>query len=177
MNTRTSPTHVVIIGGGFAGLACARKLAKSEAVRVTLIDKNNYNQFQPLLYQLATAQLGTGDVAASLRQSLRGNINVDVKMFEIASADPKTRTVTTRDGKSYQGDFLVLAAGSQANFFGTAGAKENALPLYSVEEAQQLRSRILAVFEDADRNPKLLEQGALNFVVVGGGDTGRENAG
>jgi NADH:quinone reductase (non-electrogenic) len=177
LTARASIKHVVIVGGGFAGLACARKLTKSDNVRVTLIDKNNYNQFQPLLYQLATAVLGTDDVAASLRYSLRGNTNVDVKMFEIVAVDPKSRTVTTRDGKSYQGDFLVLAAGSQANFFGTPGAKENAFALYSVEDAQRLRSRILTVFEDADRDPKLLEQGALNFVVVGGGPTGTEIAG
>jgi NADH dehydrogenase len=177
LSVRGSIKHVVIVGGGFAGLACARKLAKSDAVRITLIDKNNYSQFQPLLYQLATAHLGTDDVAASLRQSLLGHANVEVKMFEITAADPKARTVTTRDGNSYQGDFLVLAAGSQANFFGTAGAKEYAFPLYSVVEAQRLRSRVLAVFEDADRNPKLLEQGALNFVVVGGGPTGTEIAG
>jgi NADH:ubiquinone reductase (H+-translocating) len=177
LNTRGSAKHVVIVGGGFAGLACARKLAKSDAVRITLIDKNNYSQFLPLLYQLATAQLGTDDVAASLRQSLLGHTNVEVKMSEVTAADPKTRTVTTRDDKSYQGDFLVMAAGSQANFFGTAGAQENAFPLYSVVEAQRLRSRILAVFEDADRDPRLLEQGALNFVVVGGGPTGTEISG
>ena len=165
------------MGGGFAGLACAHKLAKSDRVRITLIDKNNYSQFQPLLYQLATGVLGTDDVAASLRQSFLGRVNVEVKMCEVTAADPKTLTVTTRDGKSYQGDFLVLAAGSQANFFGTAGAQENAFPLYSVTEAQRLRSRILAVFEDADCNPKLLEQGALNFVVVGGGPTGTEISG
>src|SRR6476660_139991 len=117
VNTNGSRAHVVIVGGGFAGLACARKLAKSDNVRITLIDKNNYHQFQPLLYQLATAQLGTGDVAASLRQSLLGHTNVDVKRLEVATADPKTRTVTTREGTTYQGDFLVLAAGSQANFF------------------------------------------------------------
>jgi NADH dehydrogenase len=85
--------------------------------------------------------------------------------------------VSTREGESYQGDFLVLAAGSQANFFGTAGAKENAFPLYSLEQAQRLRSRILTVFEDADRDPKLVQQGAMNFVVVGGGATGTEIAG
>jgi NADH dehydrogenase len=177
MNIYGAKAHVVIVGGGFAGLACARKLAKSDDVRVTLIDKNNYHQFQPLLYQLATSELGTGDVATSLRNSLRGHANVDVKMQEVTAADPKTRTVTTREGESYQGDFLVLAAGSQANFFGTAGAKENAFPLYSVEEAQRLRSRILTVFEDVNRDPNLVEQGALNFVVVGGGATGTEIAG
>src|SRR5215831_9590512 len=172
-----SEAHVVIVGGGFAGLACARKLAKQGNVRVTLIDKNNYQQFQPLLYQLATGEVGTGDVATSIRQSLRGHANVDVKMAMVTAVDPKTRTVTTQDGESYQGDFLVLAAGSQANFFGTKGADQYAYPLYSLEEGQRLRSRILTVFEDADKDPKLLEQGALNFVVVGGGPTGTEVAG
>ena len=177
MNARGPTKHVVIVGGGFAGLACARKLAKSDSVRITLIDKNNYSQFQPLLYQLATAILGTDDVAASLRGFFLGHPKVEVRMSEVTAVDPRTRTVTTADGTSYQGDFLVLAAGSQANFFGTAGAQENAFPLYSVVEAQRLRSRILAVFEDADRNQKLLEEGALNFVVVGGGPTGTELAG
>jgi NADH:ubiquinone reductase (H+-translocating) len=85
--------------------------------------------------------------------------------------------VTTADGKSYQGDFLVLAAGSQANFFGTAGAKENAFPLYSIQDAQRLRSRILTAFEDSDREPKHAEQGGVNFVIIGGGPTGVEMAG
>jgi NADH:ubiquinone reductase (H+-translocating) len=177
VDSGTSVKHVVIVGGGFAGLACARKLAKSDDVRITLIDKNNYNQFQPLLYQLATMVLGTDDVATSLRESFLGQANVVVKMSEVTAVDPKTRMVTTRDGMTYQGDFLVLAAGSQANFFGTAGAKENAFPLYSVQEAQRLRSRILAVFEYADHDPSLVERGALNFVVVGGGPTGTEIAG
>jgi NADH:ubiquinone reductase (H+-translocating) len=177
LNAQGSKAHVVIVGGGFAGLACAHALAKTNDVRITLIDKNNYHQFQPLLYQLATAAIGTDDIATSLRHSLRRYANVDVKMAEVTAADPKTRTVTTGDGTSYQGDFLVLAAGSQANFFGTAGAKENAFPLYSIQEAQQLRSRILTVFEESDREPKRAEQGALNFVIVGGGPTGVEMAG
>jgi NADH dehydrogenase len=93
-------------------------------------------------------------------------------MVEVTAVDPKTRTVTTREGQSYQGDFLVLAAGSHANFFGTKGAEQNAFPLYSIQEAQHLRSRILTVFEDADRDPTLVGKGALNFVVVGGGTYG-----
>jgi len=174
---KTPAAHIVIVGGGFAGLGCARTLAKARGVRVTLIDRHNYHQFQPLLYQVASAELGTGDVATSLRQTLRGQANVDVKMTEVTAADPKTLTVTTRDGASYQGDYLVLAAGSQANFFNTPGAEQHAFPLYSLEEAQRLRSRVLAVFEDADRDPSLLDKGALNFVIVGGGATGTELAG
>jgi NADH:ubiquinone reductase (H+-translocating) len=177
VNTSDERKHVVIVGGGFAGLACARELAKTDAVQVTLIDRNNFHQFQPLLYQVATAELGADDVATSLRESLRGRSNVDVKMAEVIAADPKTLTVTTREGNRYRGDFLVLAAGSQANFFGTEGADQNAFPLYSLEEAQRLRSRILAVFEDADRDRKLIEKGALNFVIIGGGPTGTELAG
>src|SRR5215510_2117445 len=115
MGTNATKRHVVIVGGGFAGLGCARKLAKSDDVRVTLIDRRNYHQFQPLLYQLATSELGSGDVATSLRQSLRDHPNVDVKMSEVMVADPARRTVTTRDGQSYQGDFLVLAAGSKTH--------------------------------------------------------------
>ena len=177
MNDLSTKTHVVIVGGGFAGLACARELAKSDQVRVTLIDKNNFHQFTPLLYQVATAELGTGDVATSFHQCVRERANVDVQMAEVVSADPKARKVVTRDGKSYQGDFLVLATGSQVNFFGTPGADQNTFPLYSVVEAERLRSRVLTVFEDAQRDPKLVEQGALNFVIVGGGATGTELAG
>lgn len=169
--------HIVIVGGGFAGLGCAGKLASQADVRVTLIDKNNYHQFQPLLYQVASAQLGPSDVAFALRGVLHEHANVDVKMAEVTSVDPKTRTVSTSGGSSHQGDFLVLAAGSRPNFFGTPGADIHALPLYSLQQAEMLRSRILSVFESADRNPALIEKGALNFVIVGGGATGTEIAG
>ncbi len=177
MNTESERKHVVIVGGGFAGLGCARCLAKSDEVRVTLIDKNNFHQFQPLLYQLATAQLGSSDLAASLRQCLHGHTNVDVKMAEVTDVNPTARTVNTKAGEVYQGDFLVLAAGSQANFFGTPGAEQNAFPLYSLTDAQRLRSRVLGVFEDADCDPSLVEKGALNFVIIGAGPTGTEMAG
>jgi NADH dehydrogenase len=173
----TDELHVVIVGGGFAGVGCARRLAKHDGVRVTLIDRNNYHQFQPLLYQVATSQLAPADVAYSLRKIFHDDPAVDVKLADVASVDPETHTVTTTDGQQYTGDALVLAAGSQPNFFGTPGAQEHSFPLYSLDDAQRLRSRIIGVFEDADRDSTRLDQGALNFVVVGGGPTGVELAG
>ncbi len=169
--------HVVIVGGGFAGLGCARKLGSKPNVRVTLLDKNNYQQFQPLLYQVATAILASGNIAFNLRGILHNHANVNVKMTEVTSIDPQTHTVETAQGQQYQGDYLVLAAGAQANFFGTPGAAEHSYPLYSLADAQRLRSRILAMLESADRDPSLIARGALNFVIVGGGPTGAEMAG
>jgi NADH:ubiquinone reductase (H+-translocating) len=91
LNAEGPKAHVVVVGGGFAGLACVRALAKSNDVRITLIDKNNYHQFQPLLYQLATAAIGTDDIATSLRHSLRRHPNVEVKMAEVTEANPIIR--------------------------------------------------------------------------------------
>jgi NADH:ubiquinone reductase (H+-translocating) len=170
-------THVVIVGGGFAGLGCARKLAGEDGVRVTLIDQRNYHQFQPLLYQVATSQLAAADIAASLRKTFHSDDNVDVKLAKVTGVDPSTRSVTTAEGQTYTGDVLVLAAGAQANFFNTPGAAEHTFPLYSLADAERLRTRILTVFEDADRDPTLIDQGALNFVIVGAGATGTELAG
>jgi NADH:ubiquinone reductase (H+-translocating) len=175
--TANGRRHVVIVGGGFAGVGCARKLAGRGDVRVTLIDQHNYHQFQPLLYQVATSQLSASDIAYSLRKLFRNDANVDVKLGEVAKVDGATRTVETTDGQRVTGDALVLAAGSQPNFFHTPGASEHAFPLYSLDDATRLRSRILSAFEDADRDPALIAQGALNFVVVGGGPTGVELAG
>ena len=168
--------HVVIVGGGFAGLGCAQRLAEHD-VRVTLIDRNNYHQFQPLLYQVATSQLAPSDIAHSLRSVFADQKNVDVKLAEISAVDLPARTVTSTDGGQWEADVLVLAAGSQPNFFGTPGAPESSFPLYSLDDATRLRSRILGIFEQVDRDPKLIERGALNFVIVGGGPTGVEVAG
>jgi NADH:ubiquinone reductase (H+-translocating) len=171
-------SHVIVVGGGFAGIGCVRKLAdKDDDLRVTLIDRNNYHQFQPLLYQVATCQLARSDISYSLRKLFHDQPNVDVKLAEVTAIDPATRTVETDTGESWSGDALVLAAGSQANYFGTKGAEANAFPLYILDHASALRARILEAFEDADRNPELIEQGALNFVIVGGGPTGVETAG
>ena len=169
--------HIVIVGGGFAGLNCARKLAAHPEVRVTLVDRHNYTQFQPLLYQVAAGFLAPSNVSFSLRNILASHANIEVKMAEIVSVDLSARTAFTADGRTYQGDYLVLAAGSQANFFDTPGADKNSYPLYSLHDAELLRSRILEVLEYADRDPLVIEKGALNFVIVGGGPTGAEMAG
>ncbi|MGZ4258942.1 MAG: NAD(P)/FAD-dependent oxidoreductase [Solirubrobacteraceae bacterium] len=169
--------HVVIVGGGFAGLGCAQRLAEHDDVRVTLIDRNNYHQFQPLLYQVATSQLAPSDIAHSLRSVFADQKNVDVKLAEISEIDVDARSVVSTDGERWDADVLVLAAGSQPNFFGTPGAPESSFPLYSLDDATRLRSRILGIFEQVDRDPKLIERGALNFVIVGGGPTGVEVAG
>ena len=169
--------HVVIVGGGFAGLGCAQELADHEDISITLIDRNNYHQFQPLLYQVATSQLAGTDIAHSLRDVFADQSNVDIKLAEVSAVDATTRTVTATDGQQWTGDVLVLAAGSQANFFHTPGAAENSFPLYSLDNATRLRSRILGLFEQVDRDPSLVDRGALNLVVVGGGPTGVEVAG
>ena len=169
--------HVVIVGGGFAGLGCAERLSKHDEVDVTLIDRNNYHQFQPLLYQVATSQLAPSDIANSLRTVFANEDNVDVKLADIVEVDPVTRVVTARNGDTWTADALVLAAGAQPNFFGTSGAPENSFPLYSLDDATKLRSRVLGLLEYVDRRPELVDRGALNFVIVGGGPTGVEVAG
>jgi NADH dehydrogenase len=177
MSAANGRRHVVIVGGGFAGLGCAQRLADHDHVRVTVIDRNNYHQFQPLLYQVATSLLSPNDVAHSLREVFSDQENVDVKLAEISAIDPASKTVTASDGEQWTGDALVLAAGSQPNFFNTPGAAENSFPLYSLDNATRLRSRILGLFEQVDRRPDLMKRGALNFVIVGGGPTGVEVAG
>ncbi len=172
----TDARRVIIVGAGFAGIGCAKELSKHDDVHVTLIDKHNYSQFMPLLYQVATAQLAVADVALNIRSEFRKHPTVDVKMGEVVAVDAGRRSVTLDDGQELAGDFLVLAGGSRVNFFGIPGA-EHAFPLYSLDDAERLRSRVLAVFEDADRDPRLLEQGALTFVIIGAGATGTEISG
>jgi NADH dehydrogenase len=167
---------VVVVGGGFAGVGCAKELGK-HGVAVTLLDRNNYHQFQPLLYQVATAELSTTDIARPLRAIFKEDETVAVKQLEVTEVDPATRTVTTADGQTFTGDYLVLAAGSRPNFFHTTGAKQHAFPLYTVNDAKGLRTRLFEVFEEADNNPARIAEGALNIVIVGAGPTGVETAG
>src|SRR6476646_4560861 len=154
MSLRIEQPHVVIVGAGFAGIGCAKELAKHDDVRVTLIDRHNYHQFLPLLYQVATS-LAADDVAIAIRKEFRKHPNVNVKMAEVVSADPTALAVRLNDGQEIAGSHLVLSAGSQPNFFHTPGADQHAFPLYSLEDAERLRSRILTVFEVVDRDPSL----------------------
>ena len=146
--------RVVIVGGGFAGLGCAQRLADHEDVEVTLIDRNNYHQFQPLLYQVATSQLAPSDIAHSLRGVFAGpaqrrrQARGDHRRGH-GNAD-RDHAATERHGA---GTCWSLAAGSQPNFFHTPGAAENSFPLYSLDDATRLRSRILGLFEHVDREP------------------------
>jgi NADH:ubiquinone reductase (H+-translocating) len=167
---------VVIVGGGFAGVGCAKKLADHD-IPVTLLDRHNYQQFQPLLYQVATAELATTDVARPLRAIFAKDKSVTMRQLDVTSVDPKTRTVTTSDGQKFTGDYVVIAAGTQPNFFHTPGADKFAFPLYSVQDATKLRAQVFEVFEEAADNPARIDQGALNFVIVGAGPTGVETAG
>jgi NADH dehydrogenase len=175
-SSETAPPSVVVVGGGFAGVGCARELAKHD-VAVTLIDRNNYHQFQPLLYQVATAELAPTDIARPLRGIFHDDETVTVKQLTVTEVDPATRTVTTSDGQTFTGDYLVLAAGSRPNFFHTPGASQHAFPLYTLDDAKALRTRLIEVFEAAESNPARIDEGALNIVIVGAGPTGVETAG
>jgi NADH dehydrogenase len=173
----TDATKVLIVGGGFAGVACALRLAGNPGISVVLIDRTGYHQFQPLLYQVATAELTYEDIRFDLARIFRDHHNVAVRRAEVTAIDPAAKTVSLDGGETLSGDFLVLAAGARPNFFHTPGAAEHAFPLYSVEDARRVRGRIVQVFEDDARQPELAEEGALTFVVVGGGPTGVETAG
>ncbi|GAB4098318.1 NAD(P)/FAD-dependent oxidoreductase [Sinomonas halotolerans] len=164
---------VIVVGGGFAGVTAARELAR-KGVRVLLIDRNPYHQFQPLLYQAATVQLGVSEVARPLRDIFRGERKVRVVVAEVTGVDPRAKTVTTADGGTYSAGHLVIAAGAEANFFNTPGAEENGFPLYSVEDAVDLGSAFVAALDEADRGAY---DGELHVVVIGGGPTGVETAG
>jgi len=169
-------THeVLIVGGGFAGVAAATQLAR-DGVGVLLIDKNNYHQFQPLLYQVATAQISVSDVARPLRGIFRKHKQVLVRTAEVTAVDAADRSVSTADGTTYRGRILVLAAGAEVNFFDTPGAEQYTFPLYSVDDATKLASRVLGALDGADSRPNPSGSG-LNVVVVGGGPTGVETAG
>lgn len=172
------PDHprVVIVGGGFAGLALAKKLRKQQ-FQVVMLDRNNYHTFQPLLYQVATGGLEPDSIAYPIRKIFQGNPKLSFRMAEVERIDPEQKKVETNIGDiSY--DHLVVATGSQTNFFGFAQQEEHMMGLKSVPEALNLRSFILQNFEKASVLPDALAQDSLiNIAIVGGGPTGVELAG
>src|ERR1700739_304361 len=177
MMPRDGRKHVVIVGAGFAGLHCAKKLAADTRLRITLIDKNNYQQFQPLLYQVAAGSLSPENAAFNLRDVLLDHENVVVRMSKIVSGDLASKTVKGENGDIYEADFLVLAVGAEANFFHVRGADRYAYPLYNLQDAEHLRSRLLALFEAADRQRNPAGNSSLHLAVIGAGPTGVEIAG
>lgn len=172
--------RVLIIGGGFGGLAVARGLA-SAPVEVTLVDRRNFHTFQPLLYQVATAGLNPADIAHPIRGVLRTQRNATVVHGTVTGVDWEERTaaILGDDGATAERPFdhLVLAAGSSPHFFGVPGAPEWSFPLYSLDDATALRNHVLSRFEVAASRPELVDDGILTFLVVGGGPTGVETAG
>jgi NADH dehydrogenase len=146
-------------------------------VEVTLIDRHNYHTFQPLLYQVATSLLNVEDVGAPVRSIFRHQDNVSFRMATVTGIDVAGHKIKLDDGNQLAYDHLVLAGGATVNYFNTPGAAEHAFPLYTLMNAVKLRNRIIERFEAADRDPTLIEDGALNFVIVGAGLTGVETAG
>ena len=170
--------HVVIVGAGFGGLEAAKILGRHDDVRVTVVDRRNHHLFQPLVYQVATAALDASDVAAPIRFILRRARNTEVVLAEVASIDRATRTVRFSDGDSVEYDHLIVASGAQDNYFGHADWADHAPGMKSIEDALEVRRRVLFAFEEAEREGDEARRRAwMTFVVIGGGPTGVELAG
>jgi NADH dehydrogenase len=165
-----------VLGGGFGGIAAARKL-KDADVDVTLVDRNDYHTFQPLLYQVATDLLETSACGHPLRDLFHEQPHVAVHEATVTGIDLDRREVRFAEMAPLTYDHLVLALGAGANFFGVEGAAQHAFPMYTLADAVRLREHVLGRWEAADRDPALVEDGAVNVVVVGGGPTGIESAG
>ncbi len=167
---------VVVVGAGFGGIEVARHL-RHVPVEVTLVDRNNFHTFQPLLYQVATAGLNAADVAHPVRGLFQGQRNVRFRQATVTGVDWDGHLVHLDGQADLPFDHLVLAGGATVTHFGTPGAAEHGYPLYTLEDAIALRNHIVERFEAADTEPGLVDRGGLTFAVVGGGPTGVETAG
>ncbi|MBK7351571.1 MAG: NAD(P)/FAD-dependent oxidoreductase [Gemmatimonadetes bacterium] len=166
-----------MVGGGFAGLYTARGLADAP-VRITVVDRENHHLFQPMLYQVATAALASSNIASPIRSILSRQPNAEVLMGEVASVQPDARTITLVDGSTLNYDYLILATGARHSYFGHDEWEMLAPGLKSLEDAEEIRRRILLSFERAERESDPVKRHAhLTFVVIGGGPTGVEVAG
>jgi NADH:ubiquinone reductase (H+-translocating) len=176
--SRNGSPHVVVVGGGFAGLAAVKTLAKIKPpVRTTLLEQHNYHLFQPLLYQLATGLVQPADIAHPVRGIVRRYRRTSVRMATVSGVDFDTREVLSEEGRRYGYDYLILAAGATTATFGIPGVEEHSFPLKSMPDALRLRAHLLRQFELAENDPAEITKGALTVVVVGGGPTGVEMAG
>ncbi|NMC85094.1 MAG: FAD-dependent oxidoreductase, partial [Anaerolineaceae bacterium] len=174
--SNSSLPHVVIVGAGFGGLRAARALAKAP-VRVTLVDKNNYHLFQPLLYQVATAGISPDEIAHPVRGILRSQKNFEFVLGEVRSVDLPGKVLHSSAG-DIPFDALILAAGGVTQFFGMESLERNAFGLKNIGDATSVRNHLLTMFELANQEPDAaIRQAMLTFVVVGGGPTGVETAG
>ena len=179
MNTPTAPTlpRILIIGGGFGGLEAAKALA-GQAVDVTLVDKTNHHLFQPLLYQVATAGLSAPAIAAPIRNILRKQANLTTLMGEVLHIDAAQQLVQLRDGSTLAYDHLIVAAGATHSYFGHDDWAPHAPGLKTLEDAFEIRRRVLLAFESAEKESDPARRAAwLTFVVIGAGPTGVEMAG
>src|SRR6266576_6993042 len=172
----SSTRHVAIVGAGFGGLGVAEQLGHVP-VQVTLIDRHNYHTFQPLLYQVATSLLNAEDVGAPVRSIFRSQENVDFRLGTVTGINVPGRKIQLNEGEEISYDYVVLAGGATVNYFGTPGAAEHAFPLYTLMNAVRLRNQVMQRFEAAAGDPTIINDGALNFVIVGAGPTGVETAG
>jgi NADH:ubiquinone reductase (H+-translocating) len=168
--------RVLVLGGGFAGIGAAQKLRKSD-VDVVVVDKHDYHTFQPLLYQVATGLLEQPAVGHPIRDLFHEQENARIHQDRVISVDLDAHEVTFDELEPTTYDYLVFALGAEVNFFGVEGAADHAFPLYTLSDAVRLKNHVLRTWEEADRKPGLVEDGALNVVVVGGGPTGVETAG
>ncbi|MDQ6860123.1 MAG: NAD(P)/FAD-dependent oxidoreductase [Verrucomicrobiota bacterium] len=176
MDEEEQRPRVIIVGGGFGGLEAAKILA-CEPVQLTIIDRTNYHLFQPLLYQVATAALSPADIAAPLRGVLSKYSNVDVMLAEVRSIDVAAKKVITTE-REIPYEYLILATGSRHSYFGNDQWEKLAPGLKSLEDAVEIRRRLLMAFEYADKvQDEAARKAAMTFVIVGGGPTGVEMAG
>jgi NADH:ubiquinone reductase (H+-translocating) len=167
---------VLVLGGGLAGVACAQKLG-DEGVGVTLVDRNDYHQFQPLLYQVASSQLPAEDIARPHRTIFKSYPSVEVVTADVSAANLSERSLVLSGGQTLTASRVVMAAGARPNFFGVPGAAEHAFPLYSVADAERLRRHLQGLLQEAIASGGSGDSGVLDVVVVGGGPTGVETTG
>jgi len=169
--------HVVIIGAGFGGVACAKKLAKRKNVRVTLIDKHNHHLFQPLLYQVATATLTTADIARSIRGIFAKQEGVNVLYNEVLSIELKEKTLTVASGEVISYDAVVIATGARSSFFGNNHWEDYVHQLKSLNDAMGIRQEVLRNLDLANQTDSTAQKLLSTVVIIGGGPTGVELAG